>query len=208
MQNNSKWCKFYFFSDCLQCLGNLASRGCGSCQTRPQPSIGSGSKCAKNASSPKETKNRTPPSPPFGFPSSWSSPLNMAVVVKNGLTPKWLALVNGTKNYNLWSPGGLILTHTHIVPQRKLTCDCPNGDVQNRQAWTPAQVPALFFLSSLPVPCNLSFPSIASLAQESEFQTFCQHLHYFLTALWVYLGKKQLGVGGAGDITGSNVHQF
>ena len=32
-------------------------------------------------------------------------------IVKNRATPKWVALENGTKDFNLWSPG-LILTHT------------------------------------------------------------------------------------------------
>ena len=36
--------------------------------------------------------------------------------VNNGVTPKWLALVNGTKDDLTWgpNPGGLFLTHTHI----------------------------------------------------------------------------------------------
>ena len=35
---------------------------------------------------------------------------------KNGVTPKWLALVGGNMDKNLRSPGGLILTHTHLTP--------------------------------------------------------------------------------------------
>ena len=38
----------------------------------------------------------------------------MAVVVKNRVTPKWVALVNGNMDYNLRFFGGLILTHTKI----------------------------------------------------------------------------------------------
>ena len=36
--------------------------------------------------------------------------------VKNGVTPKWVALENGTKDENLRFPrGDFILTHTHTV---------------------------------------------------------------------------------------------
>ena len=40
--------------------------------------------------------------------------------VKNRLTPKWLALVNGTKLTKTCGsiPGGLILTHTHVATWR------------------------------------------------------------------------------------------
>ena len=40
---------------------------------------------------------------------------HMAVVVKNWATPKWVALVSGNMDQSLQSPGGLILTHTHIL---------------------------------------------------------------------------------------------
>ena len=33
--------------------------------------------------------------------------------VKN-MYPKWVALVSGNMDQNLWFPGGLILTHTHV----------------------------------------------------------------------------------------------
>ena len=40
---------------------------------------------------------------------------NVAVGVKNRVTPKWVALVSGHMDQNLRSPGDFILTHTHIA---------------------------------------------------------------------------------------------
>ena len=47
--------------------------------------------------------------------------LDLAVAVKNRVAPKWNP-VSGSMGQNLWSPGSLILTHTHIVPEGFRTC--------------------------------------------------------------------------------------
>ena len=45
------------------------------------------------------------------------TPGHMALVVKNGVTPKWLAQVNGNMDdFTCGFSGGLIWTHTHMGP--------------------------------------------------------------------------------------------
>ena len=83
------------------------------------------------------------------------------MVVKNMVTPKWLALVNGNLDYNLRSLGGVILTHTHIQNQKTTQGKQGGSTARPQETWaTKRLLCALAIFKRMPhcCPVTISYP--------------------------------------------------